>query len=48
MRDMFRAIWALGPAGVEVPLAIVHQGEVREVIARSADRYDYLRLGATY
>ncbi len=48
MRDMFRAIWALGPAGVEVPLAIVHDGEISEVTVHSADRYDYLRLGETY
>jgi S1-C subfamily serine protease len=48
MRDMFRAIWALGPAGVEVPLAVVHEGEISEITVHSADRYDYLRLGATY
>ena len=48
MRDMFRAIWALGPAGVEVPLAIVHDGEISEVTVHSADRYDYLRLGESY
>ncbi len=48
MAGLFRAIWALGPAGVEVPLAIVHGGEINEVTVRSADRYDYLRLGATY
>ena len=48
MRDLFRAIWALGPAGVEVPLAVVHQGEIHEVTVHSADRYDYLRLGETY
>ena len=48
MRDLFHAIWALGPAGVDVPLAVVHEGEIREVTVHSADRYDYLRLGATY
>ena len=48
MRDLFRAVWALGPAGVDVPLAIVHEGEIREVAVHSVDRYDYLGLGETY
>ena len=48
MRDLFRAVWALGPAGVEVPLAVVHGGEISEVTVHSADRYDYLRLGESY
>ena len=40
---LFRSIWALGPAGVEVPLTIVRQGERREVRMRSADRTSFLK-----
>ncbi len=48
MADLFRAVWALGAAGVEVPLVIRSNGTTRTVIVRSVDRYDYLRLDPSY
>ncbi len=48
MAGLFRAVWALGVAGVEVPLVIRSNGTTRTVIVRSVDRYDYLRLEPSY
>jgi len=39
LADLFRRIWQLGPAGVEVPLTVVHDGKVREIRLHSIDRY---------
>lgn len=40
---MFRRIWGLGPAGVEIPLTILRDDEEREVGIQSADRATYLK-----
>ncbi len=41
--DMYRKVWALGAAGVEVPLT-VHRGDsVRRYTIPSSDRYRYLK-----
>ncbi len=48
MAGLFRAVWALGAAGVEVPLAIRSNGATRTVVVHSVDRYDYLRLDPSY
>jgi S1-C subfamily serine protease len=48
MAELFRKVWALGSAGVEVPLTIADESGTRPVVLRSADRYDYLRLNPTY
>lgn len=42
--DMYRKIWALGGAGVEVPLRIQRQGVGRDITVPSGDRYRYLKL----
>jgi len=39
---LFRRVWALGPAGVEVPLLLSREGDVLRVRVRSADRNDFL------
>jgi S1-C subfamily serine protease len=41
MADMLRQIWALGDAGVEVPLIIFRERSIREIIIPSASREDY-------
>jgi S1-C subfamily serine protease len=38
----FRKVWALGPAGVDVPLMLAREGDVLRVKVRSADRGDLL------
>lgn len=43
LADLFRKIWRLGPAGVDVPLTVMRKGQVRDVQLRSADRGDFLK-----
>jgi S1-C subfamily serine protease len=46
VRDLsafYSAVWALGPAGVEVPLAIERQGRLQRVTIASGDRRDFLK-----
>lgn len=42
--DFYRKVWALGNAGVEVPLGILRGIEIRNITVRSADRYQFLML----
>lgn len=44
LADFFRQSWALGPAGVEVPLSILQETQVRDVSVQSADRYQFLKV----
>ncbi len=48
MADLFRKVWALGSAGVDVPLELTGEHGTRQVVVRSADRYDYLRIDPTF
>ena len=41
--DMFRRIWALGPAGTVIPLTINRSGAERTVDVHSADRNAFLK-----
>ncbi|MGH8738909.1 MAG: S1C family serine protease [Burkholderiales bacterium] len=43
LADLFRKVWRLGAAGVEVPLAVVRNGKPVEVRIASIDRADLLR-----
>lgn len=43
LAGLFRAIWAQGEAGAEVPLRIQRDGSTLEVSVRSADRRDYFK-----
>jgi len=40
---LFRRIWSLGPAGVEVPLTVLRDGETIELHVTSGDRNAYLK-----
>jgi S1-C subfamily serine protease len=42
LADLFRRIWALGPAGVEVPLTLTRDNSLVRLTVRSADRGDFL------
>src|SRR4030043_783314 len=44
LTDFYRKVWALGNAGVEVPLAILQGIQIREITIRSSDRYQFLML----
>lgn len=43
LATMFRSIWSLGPAGVEVPLTVRRDGETLDLRLRSADRAEFLK-----
>jgi S1-C subfamily serine protease len=42
--DFFRKVWALGTAGVEVPISILRGTEIQNITVRSDDRYKFLKL----
>ncbi|NVN87198.1 MAG: serine protease [Rhodopseudomonas sp.] len=41
--DFYRKIWALGPAGVEVPLTLLSGGATFDVVLHSSDRAKFLK-----
>ena len=43
LADFYRKIWALGPAGTEVPLTLVREGDTFDVQIGSANRDDFLK-----
>ncbi len=43
LADFYRSIWALGPAGVDVPLTLDREGDVFEVRVTSRDRRSFLK-----
>ena len=43
LADLWRRLWALGNAGVEVPLKLLRKNRVVEVRLKSADRNDFLK-----
>ena len=43
LAELFRTIWRLGPAGVEVPLTIARGAELVRIAVKSADRTDFLK-----
>ncbi|MEK7875077.1 MAG: S1C family serine protease [Pseudomonadota bacterium] len=43
LAELFRAVWRLGAAGVDVPLTLARAGDVFHVTVKSADRNDFLK-----
>jgi S1-C subfamily serine protease len=43
LAEFFRAVWRLGPAGIEVPLTLARDGDVLRITVTSADRNDFLK-----
>jgi S1-C subfamily serine protease len=43
LADFYRAVWALGAAGVDVPLTLAREGDVFPVTVRSRDRRSFLK-----
>jgi S1-C subfamily serine protease len=48
LADFYREVWALGKAGVEVPLTVLRGAGLADIAVTSADRYDYLKLKRSY
>jgi len=45
LATLFRRVWQLGSAGIDVPLSVVRNGEEFETVVRSADRALFQRKG---
>jgi len=45
LADFYRKVWALGEAGIKVPIDILHGAAIRAVTVKSIDRYRWLKLG---
>lgn len=43
LSGLFRAVWALGPAGTEIPLTMERDGEIFDARLASVDRRDFWR-----
>jgi len=43
LADLFRKIWSVGSAGVEVPMTLVREGSVSRIRVSSTDRQDLLK-----
>jgi S1-C subfamily serine protease len=44
LSDFYRKVWALGRAGIKVPLSVLRGTEIRNITIHSGDRYKYFRL----
>jgi S1-C subfamily serine protease len=47
LADFYHKVWALGPAGVTVPLTVLQGSRVLEAEIQSGDRYRNLKLGTS-
>ncbi len=45
LAQMFRSVWELGDAGVDVPLLVLRDAQLRETTVKSAPRGEFLRKG---
>jgi S1-C subfamily serine protease len=45
LANMFRAIWSLGSAGVDIPMSILRDSKRLEKVVHSADRVAFQRIG---
>ncbi len=48
LAEFYRKVWALGAAGVNVPLRVLQGVQVKDVTLRSIDRVDYFRARPSY
>lgn len=45
--ELYQKVWALGPAGTEIPLKVLQGASVEEIKVRSIDRTGYFRVKPT-
>jgi len=48
LADFYRKVWALGEAGVAVPLDMLHGVKISSVTVKSIDRHHWLKLERSY
>jgi serine protease Do len=46
--ELYRRVWGLGAAGIEVPLRILQGADMREIRLRSIDRFQYFKEKPVY
>lgn len=46
--DLYRKLWSMGPAGVDVPLRVLQGADMRDLKVRSIDRFEYFKEKPTY
>jgi S1-C subfamily serine protease len=46
--ELYRKLWSMGPAGVDVPLRVLQGADMRDLKVRSIDRFDYFKERPTY
>ena len=46
--DFYRKLWGSGNAGIPVPLGVLRDGEARDIVVESADRYKFMRWHKSY
>jgi S1-C subfamily serine protease len=46
--ELYRRLWSLGAAGVEVPIKVLQDGDVRDVRVKSIDRTEYFKAKPAY
>ena len=44
--ELYKKLWSLGPAGVEIPFKVLQGADVRDVRVKSIDRFEYFRQKA--
>lgn len=44
LADFYRKVWSLGKAGVKVPLSVLHNIQIRDVVVQSEDRHQYFNI----
>jgi S1-C subfamily serine protease len=44
LADFYRQVWAMGAAGVSIPLSVLHGTRISDVTVHSADRYQSLKM----
>jgi hypothetical protein len=42
---MFRSVWSIGSAGVEVPISVLREAETIDKVVESDDRAIFQRIG---
>jgi S1-C subfamily serine protease len=48
LATLYRSIWSLGAAGVEVPVTVYRDGKVLPINLRSADRASFLKKASLH
>ena len=44
LADFYRKVWSRGNAGVEIPLGVLQETRISDIVIQSADRHQYLKL----